>query len=215
MPPASNHAAAGDKINLVFSLGGDQGLDIFAPGSPISYRADCTSWAMLGPEKPTHETRKGLTYKANNGRYTYPWKTKEAWDGTCRVLVMRFKDGSEASARFHFPYVFSGFEGLKAPPKDNSSKAGKKVDLTFSLDGFEGMDVFAAGYPASRAANCASFATSGPLVPTTSGGFSYKASKDQYTYTWNTPASFAGTCRVLIVRFDDGTEVSTRFKFTN
>ena len=59
MPPAVNTAVAGAKVALVFSLGGNQGTDIFAAGSPTSYRADCATWAQLGTEKPSARDAQG------------------------------------------------------------------------------------------------------------------------------------------------------------
>jgi hypothetical protein len=42
-----------------------------------------------------------LKYNANNGQYTFTWKTVKAWTG-CREMVMLFDDGTEAVALFSF-----------------------------------------------------------------------------------------------------------------
>ena len=75
--------------------------------------------------------------------------------------------------------------------------------------------MLATGSPSSRAASCSSWTPSGAASPTTPSGVSYAPNRDQYTVRWDTPSGFAGTCRLLTVRFDDGTEVIARFKFTN
>ena len=42
---------------------------------------------------------------------------------------------------------------------------------------------------------------------------SYDATSDQYIYVWKTENSWAGTCRQLIVRLNDGSERVAFFKF--
>ncbi|MGH9937989.1 MAG: PxKF domain-containing protein, partial [Blastocatellia bacterium] len=39
------------------------------------------------------------------------------------------------------------------------------------------------------------------------------AASDQYTYVWKTEKSWAGACRQLIVRLNDGSERVAYFKF--
>jgi hypothetical protein len=41
----------------------------------------------------------------------------------------------------------------------------------------------------------------------------YDAATDQYVYVWKTDASWAGTCRQLVVRLNDGTEHRANFQF--
>ncbi len=43
-----------------------------------------------------------LSYDAATERYTYAWKTKGAWEGTCRKLVVKLDDGSVHRANFKF-----------------------------------------------------------------------------------------------------------------
>src|SRR5687767_11005781 len=44
-PPSVNAAVAGNTLTIVFSLNGDKGLNIFAPGSPSSQQANCSTWS--------------------------------------------------------------------------------------------------------------------------------------------------------------------------
>ena len=100
-PPDNNQTKAGSAIAVKFSLGGDQGLDIFADGSPTSQRIDCDS---TDPVDPVEETvtagSSSLSYDATTDTYTYVWKTNKGWKGTCRELVVTLNDGSTHVANF-------------------------------------------------------------------------------------------------------------------
>jgi hypothetical protein len=90
-------------VPLKFSLGGDEGLDIFAEGYPKSRQIDCASSAPLdGIEQTLSAGESGLAYDATTDRYTYVWKTKQAWSGTCRKLVVKLDDGGVHRALFKF-----------------------------------------------------------------------------------------------------------------
>ena len=41
-----------------------------------------------------------------------------------------------------------------------------------------------------------------------------RSSLDQYTYVWKTNKAWAGTCRQLVVKLDDGTYHRANFNFT-
>ena len=79
------------------------GLNVFEAGypkvEPIAYKQR----AAVDPIERTVAVRiSSLTYDARNDRYTYNFKTKLEWANTWGRLVMRFKDGTERSARFKF-----------------------------------------------------------------------------------------------------------------
>jgi len=106
-PPTVNLAIAGGAIPVKFSLGGDRGLDILAPGYPISVPVDCASGAPVDAiEQTVSAGSSSLTYDAATDRYTYVWKTAKSWSvapgGPCRTLVLAFDDGSEREAWFTF-----------------------------------------------------------------------------------------------------------------
>ena len=86
--PAVNKVKAGQAIPLKFSLGGDRGLDIFAPGSPSSAKADCGSSTVVELTATANPGDSTLHYDAETDTYNYVWKTDKAWAGHCRVLVM-------------------------------------------------------------------------------------------------------------------------------
>src|SRR6266540_3231667 len=52
-----------------------------------------------------------------------------------------------------------------------------------------------------------------PAVTAGGSSLSYDAESDTYTYVWKTEKSWAGTCRQLIVRLNDGSERVAFFKF--
>ncbi len=97
-----NVVKAGRAVPLKFSLGGDQGLDIFASGYPKSQPVACAAGASTGLLDATVTAGKsGLRYDAATDTYTYVWKTDKKWTG-CRELVVQLSDGSEHTARFQF-----------------------------------------------------------------------------------------------------------------
>ena len=105
--------------------------------------------------------------------------------------------------------------GAAAPPV-NAVRAGYLVPVTFSLHGFQGTKVLAAGFPQSRAIPCGVAAPRTTLEPTASFahlGLVYLRKTDTYTYIWKTDAAWAGTCRQLVVTLADGTTHVANFMF--
>jgi hypothetical protein len=118
---------------------------------------------------------------------------------------------------FEQTYAWAGFfQPIDNLPTLNGVKAGNAVPVTFSLGGDFGLNIFAAGYPKSQTVACASGAPTDDVEQTVSAGASslqYDAATGQYSYTWKTEKSWAGTCRQLIVRLIDGTEHTAGFTF--
>jgi hypothetical protein len=102
-PPITNVVRAGSAIPVKFSLGGDQGLDIFATGYPHSGRIPADPGAQLdNVEQTVTAGASSLTYDPATAQHTYVWKTDKAWAGQTRQLVLKLKDGSEHQANFEF-----------------------------------------------------------------------------------------------------------------
>jgi hypothetical protein len=102
-PPKLNLRIAGAPVVVSFSLEGNRGLDIFAPGSPSSRRIDCTTRAPLDASIPT--TTVGgipLEYLSATDSYLYLWQTRRAWASTCREFSMTLIDGTTHTALFWF-----------------------------------------------------------------------------------------------------------------
>jgi hypothetical protein len=103
--PVLNEVNAGRAIPVKFSLGGDQGLDIFDAGYPRSEAVNCDDIAHAqvdGVEETLTAGSSSLTYDAASDRYHYVWKTEQPWAGRCRQFVMKLKDGSIHRANFRF-----------------------------------------------------------------------------------------------------------------
>ena len=98
----------------------------------------------------------------------------------------------------------------------NSVKAGSAIPVKFSLDGDQGLNIFATGYPASQPITCDSSLPFDDIEATVNAGsstLSYDVANDEYNYVWKTKKTWAGTCRRLIVRLSDGTDHVANFQF--
>jgi len=99
--PVINSVKAGQAIPVKFSLGGDQGLAIFAAGYPKSQQVACSSTAPVdGIEETVTAGGSSLSYDASSGLYKYVWKTDKSWAGSCRQLVIGLVDGTFHRANF-------------------------------------------------------------------------------------------------------------------
>jgi hypothetical protein len=102
-PPMINVVNAGNTIPIKFSLGGNRGLNLFAPGYPASQAMVCPSSAPQHTIDPTISTSaNGLTYDSKANQYNYGWKTQTSWSGTCRQLTLLFTNGAVRTALFQF-----------------------------------------------------------------------------------------------------------------
>jgi len=114
-------------------------------------------------------------------------------------------------------YNFAGF----FPPVDNLPafnvvQAGRAIPVKFSLSGYKGLGIFAAGSPESGPIACNSSDPAVDLTETVNAGgssLSYNPTTDQYNYVWKTEQSWAGTCRQLVVTLNDGSTHRANFKF--
>jgi len=102
-PPVFNKVKAGAAIPVKFSLNGNQGLAIFAPGFPKSQPIACDAAAAVDSIETTVAVGvSSLTYDATSGQYTYVWKTDKAWANSCRELLLQLNDGTQHKANFNF-----------------------------------------------------------------------------------------------------------------
>jgi hypothetical protein len=124
---------------------------------------------------------------------------------------------ASASASYQVIYSWSGFmQPVDNLPIVNSVKAGSGVPVKFSLGGSYGLNIFAAGYPKVQTVVCGSGAPIDEIEQTVTAGassLSYDAASGQYSYTWKTDKSWAGSCRQLTIRLSDGTDHVAMFQF--
>jgi hypothetical protein len=116
-------------------------------------------------------------------------------------------------AGFHFTGFLQPVDNM---PVINTAKGGQGIPVKFGLGGNQGMNIFADGYPTSSQITCSNTATDAIEVTVTAGtsSLAYDAVSDQYTYVWKTDKAWANTCRILTVKFTDGTIHQANFKFT-
>jgi hypothetical protein len=101
--PTRNLAKAGSAIPLKFGLGGNQGLGIFAAGSPSWQQVACSPGAVDdGIEQTVTAGASSLSYDAVAQQYVYVWKTDKTWSGTCVTLTVKLIDGTTRQASFKF-----------------------------------------------------------------------------------------------------------------
>ena len=101
--PVLNIVQAGRAIPVKFSLSGNKGLGIFAPGSPSSGPIPCNSSdPAVDLEETVTAGGSSLTYNPATDQYIYVWKTEQGWAGTCRQLVVQLNDGTIHRANFKF-----------------------------------------------------------------------------------------------------------------
>ncbi len=100
--PTLNVMNAGKGVAVKFSLGGYQGLNVFANGYPTSSTVVCGSTVEDAVEQTVTIGSSDLTYDASTDQYIYKWKTDKAWAGTCRTFVMKLSDGTYHRANFKF-----------------------------------------------------------------------------------------------------------------
>jgi hypothetical protein len=121
-------------------------------------------------------------------------------------------DQAVVNVNFDFNGFFQPVDNL---PTLNIINAGKGVPVKFSLNGYQGLNIIAAGYPTSNTVSCGS--TAGDAVEQTltagSSSLSYDANTDQYIYVWKTDKAWVGTCRTLVIKLSDGTYHRANFKF--
>lgn len=114
-------------------------------------------------------------------------------------------------------YRFSGFLApVDNAPTVNRVNAGAAVPVKFSLGGDWGLDVFEDGSPSSGAVACDTNEVVDDVEETVAAsrsGLQYDAASGTYVYVWKTDQAWAGTCRVLRLRLDDGSTRSAYFRF--
>ena len=116
------------------------------------------------------------------------------------------------TVRYNFGGFFQPVDNL---PTVNSVNAGQSIPVKFSLSGNKGLNIFAAGYPQSGQVAC-SGGTPDDIEETSTAGassLSYDATTDRYNYVWKTDKAWKGTCRKLVLKFNDGTTREALFQF--
>jgi Tol biopolymer transport system component len=131
-------------------------------------------------------------------------------------------NSASASANYTVQPVQTGFSftGFFQPvdnlPTVNVTSAGSAIPLKFGLGGYQGLNIFAAGYPKSMAVQCSASEPGDTIDETVNAGGSsltFDTTTNLYKYVWKTEKSWKGTCRILVVRLSDGTDHFAKFSF--
>ena len=140
--------------------------------------------------------------------------------GTTTVTVTATDASNNTSTCTFTATVLYNFTGFFSPvdnlPTLNVANAGKAIPVKFSLSGNKGLDIFASNSPYTLPTNCDGSAPQSDIEETVNAGgssLSYTASSDQYNYVWTTQSSWAGTCRQLVMKLNDGSSHVANFKF--
>jgi HYR domain/Galactose oxidase, central domain len=101
--PTYNRVKAGSAIPIKFSLGCNQGLNIFTTGFPQSGLVPCVVGTPVDDiELTVNAGGSSLNYDAVANQYIYVWKTDTKYAGTCRLLNVKLADGTSHTAYFTF-----------------------------------------------------------------------------------------------------------------
>jgi hypothetical protein len=135
---------------------------------------------------------------------------------TCDGASDKAGNTASTSAGYTVRYVFTGFF---APvinlPVVNTVRAGQTVPVKFSLGGNHGLDVLQGGAATSVLINCSAGAVLNPveLIDTPGASqFAYDPLTNRYQFNWKTDKAWAGSCRRLLVRLDDGSVHTADFR---
>jgi hypothetical protein len=103
-PPTVNTAKAGVIVPFIFTVGGNRGLGILAPGSPEITIVNCTTGAVIDEIEPTSgvPTITGLYFIPVLKVYAYVWKTPTNLAGKCVRFDLKLVDRSSHVALFKF-----------------------------------------------------------------------------------------------------------------
>jgi hypothetical protein len=146
-----------------------------------------------------------------------PLEWRIGWDDSGAPCGFADTDFNDLVATLTASYRFDGFFApVDGAPAINVAKAGSSIPVKFGLNGDAGLDIFAEGYPASQPVACDSGLPTDPIEETTTAnasGLEYDAAADQYVYVWKTNKAWAGTCRELSVKLNDGSAHTTSFQF--
>jgi len=113
-------------------------------------------------------------------------------------------------------YAFNGFfQPVDNLPSVNVAKAGSAIPVKFSLGGNVGLGIFLPGSPSTLSMPCGGAIVDDIEQTVTAGSSSlqFDPGSNQYIYVWKTDKSWAGTCRQLQVKLNDGSTQVANFRF--
>jgi hypothetical protein len=109
------------------------------------------------------------------------------------------------------PFAFNGFfQPVDNLPTWNKAKAGQAIPVKFSLGGYQGLDIFKAGYPKLVSTPCPAPKTALDAIETYAaaggGSLTYDPASDQYNYVLKTTKGLANTGWTFDLGLKDGSD---------
>jgi Tol biopolymer transport system component len=143
-------------------------------------------------------------------------------DGTNQINLTNSPSFDAWSSWQPVEYAFGSGSGgsFGEPVRDtelNRLAPGASVPVKFGLGGDYGLNIFAAGYPASKQVSCPAGLLPDNVEETSTvskSGLTYDANSGLYTYVWKTDKAWKGTCRELNLKLADGSDHRVQFQFT-
>jgi hypothetical protein len=129
--------------------------------------------------------------------------------------------GNRASKSVAYSVVYD-FDGFMWPlqnlPKVNRWKAGRPAPVRFSLGSYRGPVPVAAGYPSVAPVACGTDAQAAGAEKAAGSWKKISAAQAKrgraaYRFLWKTEKKWAGSCRQLLLKLNDGTLHSVEFQF--
>lgn len=176
--------------------------------------------AALGVEVCITFDTAGMTQAQAAGQHLYhyvdgAWEDITVSSSTGRVCGVTHSFSPFAVGQPHWP--FTGFlQPVDTGAVLNAMTAGASVPLKFGVGGNRGLDILAGGAPSSSAIACPGGTAPDDIEQTVAAGtslLSYNAASDSYTFVWKTEKAWAGSCRQLELRLNDGTVHTALFHF--
>jgi Bacterial pre-peptidase C-terminal domain len=125
--------------------------------------------------------------------------------------------GNTATVTVAYRVVYE-FEGFRWPvrnrPHVNEWRAGVPVPIRFDVEGRRARDVIADGWPRVAEIECGSGAEPENGRPAQRARWHYDhGHRQRYVFLWKTERRWAGSCRQLMLKLDDGTIQRADFRF--
>lgn len=194
----------------------------YVPG--VDYCVTCDLKERF-PQLPATDPLAGLTFTsvAYESFIIDPWinpngdcinpTSDPTLDGCLDIWIGRIETPPPSILRYDWEGFFSPIDN----DATNKVKAGRAIPIKFSLNGDQGLDIFAEGYPKAVPATVDGEAMVNEVedYETETAGESslnYCPLTDQYTYIWKTDKDWTGY-RELQVKLNDGQEHTAMFEF--
>jgi len=185
-----------------------RGSDPNEAGAIVSYKTPTTSGDCAVDAEGSESSENEVVCNPPSGSF-FPVGTTVV---TCSTI-----GGGSCSFTVTVHYNFKGFSPpISNLPEVNLVDAGSAIPVKFSLSGDKGLSIFAEGFPALSVITCEP--NDAPteiqqIVTADNSNLSYDAKSDQYQYLWKTESTWAGTCRQLVIKLNDGSEHRASFRF--